>query len=93
MSHEHSNSTPVASKGFIHANGLKESLDTGVKFPSFRAWVLAQETSSKSVNPTTYDRYEKYHSPYDNRSLMARFFDKIYNPMKPLLRKIKIYND
>lgn len=76
MSHEHSNSTPVASKGFIYANGLKESLGTGVKFPSFKAWVSAQETSSKSVNPTTYDRYEKYHSPYDNRSLMARFFDK-----------------
>lgn len=33
------------------------------------------------------ERYEKYHSPYDNRSLMARFFDKIYNPMKPLLKK------
>ena len=34
-----------------------------VPFPNHNALEKARTESSKSVNPTTYDRYEKYHYP------------------------------
>ena len=81
------------SKSFIKATSFSDALDTGVYFPSVKSWKLAQETSSKSINPTTYDRMEKYHSPYDNNSLVARIFNTVFDKIKPLMRKLYLYND
>lgn len=34
--------------------------------------VVARETSVKSINPTTYDRYEKYHYPKGEMSKLDK---------------------
>lgn len=49
---------------------IKEAIKTDVEFPNYAAVVRSTENSSKSINPTTYNRYNvvdkngklKYHS-------------------------------
>lgn len=78
---------------FINASTLTQALDTGLRFPSIDAVVQAKKESSKSVNPTTYNRFEKYHDPYDPNSLLSRIFEAVYSKIKPLMRKLHLYND
>lgn len=55
---------------------LKEYIKTDVAFVDV---AVARETSIKSINPTTYDRYEKYHYPEGEMSKVDKALSTVFS--------------
>lgn len=51
---------------------------------------IAREQSSKSVNPTTYDRYQKYHFDAGEMSKLDKALGNFINPVIDNIKKVII---
>ncbi|QXO12686.1 hypothetical protein pEaSNUABM49_00451 [Erwinia phage pEa_SNUABM_49] len=59
-----------------------------VPFPSYKALEKSRNESSKSVNPTTYDRYEKYHYPAGTELRLAKAIDSVIVKIKKVINYV-----
>ncbi|SOK58714.1 hypothetical protein [Yersinia phage fHe-Yen9-04] len=59
-----------------------------VPFPSYKSLEKARTESSKSINPTTYDRYKKYHYPVGTEFRLAKAIDSLIVKIKKVIKYV-----
>lgn len=57
-----------------------------VPFPSYEAVENSRNDSSKSVNATTYDRYEKYHHPAGTVFALSTVIETVISFVKKVIK-------